>query len=49
MRQLTSLDTQFLAMEDGRVHGHVMALGIYDPSTAPDGTLTRRGLGPASI
>jgi len=40
MRQLTSLDTQFIAMEDGRTHGHVSALGIYDPSTAPGGELT---------
>jgi diacylglycerol O-acyltransferase / wax synthase len=40
MRQLTSLDAQFLAIEDGKTHGHVTALGIYDPSTAPDGRLT---------
>ena len=37
MRQLTSLDTQFLAIEDGRQAGHVGSLGIYDPSTAPGG------------
>ena len=29
MRQLTSLDQQFLALEDGRTHGHVSALGMY--------------------
>lgn len=40
MRQLSSLDAQFLAAEDGRTHGHVCALGIYDPTTAPGGTLT---------
>ena len=40
MRQLTSLDAQFLAVEDGRTHGHVTALGVYDPSTAPGGQLT---------
>ncbi len=40
MRQLTSLDTQFLAIEDGRQAGHVGSLGIYDPSTAPNGELT---------
>ena len=34
MRQLTSLDQQFLALEDGRTHGHVSALGIDDPRTA---------------
>jgi hypothetical protein len=26
MRQLTSLDQQFLALEDGRTHGHVSVL-----------------------
>ena len=31
MRQLTSVDAQFLAIEDGRTHGHVTALGIYEP------------------
>lgn len=40
MRQLTSLDAQFLALEDGRNHGHVSALGIYDPSSAAGGRLT---------
>jgi diacylglycerol O-acyltransferase len=40
MRQLTSIDAQFLAVEDGRTHGHVTAVGIYDPSTAPAGQLT---------
>ena len=34
MRQLTSLDAQFLAMEDTRTHGHVSALALYDPHTA---------------
>ena len=41
MRQLTSLDAQFLAMESSRTHGHVSGLAIYDPSTAPGGTLRR--------
>lgn len=40
MRQLTSLDAQFLAVEDGRTVGHVSALAILDPSTAPGGRLT---------
>ena len=40
MRQLTSVDAQFLAIEDGKTHGHVTALGIYDPSSAPAGQLT---------
>lgn len=46
MRQLTSLDAQFLAIEDARQFGHVGSLGIYDPSTSPSGvfngdTITR--------
>jgi len=44
VRQLTSLDTQFIAMEDGRAHGHVSGLGIYDPSTVPHGDLTAQRL-----
>ncbi len=40
MRQLTSLDAQFLALENSRMSGHVAGLAIVDPSTAPDGTLT---------
>jgi WS/DGAT/MGAT family acyltransferase len=40
VRQLTSLDSQFLAMESPRVHGHVGGLAVYDPSTAPGGQLT---------
>jgi diacylglycerol O-acyltransferase / wax synthase len=39
MRQLTSVDAQFLAMETPRTYGHVAGLAIYDPSTAPGGTL----------
>src|SRR3954463_864307 len=35
MRQLTSLDAQFLALEDGRTHGHVSVLSIYDARTVP--------------
>ena len=40
MRQLTSLDVQFLAVEDDRTHGHVGSIAICDPSTAPGGRLT---------
>jgi WS/DGAT/MGAT family acyltransferase len=40
MRQLTSLDAEFLALETPSVYGHVSGLSIYDPSTAPGGTLT---------
>src|SRR3954464_679900 len=35
MRQLTSLDAQFLALESARQTGHVGGLAILDPSTAP--------------
>ena len=37
MRQLTSLDAQFLAIEDGRAHGHVSGLAIYGPSALDAG------------
>jgi diacylglycerol O-acyltransferase / wax synthase len=40
MRQLTSLDAQFLAVESSRTYGHVGGLAIYDPSTTPRGELT---------
>jgi WS/DGAT/MGAT family acyltransferase len=39
MRQLTSLDAQFLALENGRQTGHVGALAVLDPSTKPSGKL----------
>jgi WS/DGAT/MGAT family acyltransferase len=39
MRQLTSLDAQFLALETPRQTGHVAGVAILDPSTAPGGTL----------
>ena len=44
MRQLTSLDAQFLAMESARTYGHVSGLAIYDPSTREEGTLQRADL-----
>jgi WS/DGAT/MGAT family acyltransferase len=37
MRQLTSLDAQFLALETSKQTGHVGGLAILDPSSAPDG------------
>ena len=37
MRQLTSLDAQFLAVESARTYGHVGGLAVYDPDTAPGG------------
>lgn len=40
MRQLTSLDAQFLALETDTTYGHVGGLAIFDASTAPEGRLT---------
>jgi WS/DGAT/MGAT family acyltransferase len=37
MRQLTSLDNQFLAFEDRHNFGHVSGLAVIDPSSAPGG------------
>lgn len=39
-RKLTSLDAQFLAMEDGRAHGHVSVLSTYAPHAADGRRLT---------
>ena len=39
MRQLTSLDAQFLALETPRQSGHVAGLAILDPSPRADGKL----------
>jgi WS/DGAT/MGAT family acyltransferase len=44
MRQLTALDAQFLAMETGRTYGHVGGLAVYDPTTAPGGSVSRDDL-----
>src|SRR3954469_12325750 len=38
MRQLTSLDAQFLVLENARQTGHVGSLAIVDPATAPGGS-----------
>jgi WS/DGAT/MGAT family acyltransferase len=40
MRQLTSLDAQFLALETPRQSGHVAGLAILDTSTTASGELT---------
>lgn len=39
MRQLTSLDAQFLALETPRQYGHVSGIAVLDPTTAPGGKL----------
>jgi diacylglycerol O-acyltransferase / wax synthase len=40
MRQLTSLDAQFLALETPRQSGHVAGLAVLDTSTTPGGSLS---------
>lgn len=40
IRQLTSLDAQFLAMESTTHTGHVGSVAVFDPSTAPGGEVT---------
>ena len=40
MRQLTSLDAQFLALESSNQTGHVAGLAILDPSTKESGEVT---------
>jgi WS/DGAT/MGAT family acyltransferase len=40
MRQLTSLDAQFLALESSNQTGHVAGLTVLDPSTTESGDLT---------
>jgi WS/DGAT/MGAT family acyltransferase len=37
MKQLSGIDTAFLQLERGNNYMHVGSLGIYDPSTAPEG------------
>lgn len=40
IKQLSALDTQFLAIENDRNYGHTGGLAVLDPSTAPGGRLT---------
>jgi diacylglycerol O-acyltransferase len=40
VQQFTSVDAQFIAAEDQRVHGHVVGLAIYDDSQRDGGPLT---------
>ena len=39
MRQLSGIDYAFLQLERGNNYMHVAGLGIYDPSTAPGGSV----------
>lgn len=40
MQQLSGLDASFLYLETKNSPMHIASLGIYDPSTAPDGKVT---------
>lgn len=40
LKQLSALDTQFLAIENDRNYGHTGGLAVLDPSTAAGGVLT---------
>ena len=42
MMQLSGMDNLFLNLERGNQYMHVAGLGIYDPSTAPDGRVRFR-------
>ena len=44
MRQLSGLDASFVYLEGPRVPMHVGSIAIYDPSTAPGGTVTFKGI-----
>jgi diacylglycerol O-acyltransferase / wax synthase len=39
MKQLSGMDNVFLRLEHGNQYMHVAGLGIYDPSTAPGGSV----------
>ncbi len=39
MQQLSGMDNLCLEIEDSRQHMHIAALGLYDPATAPGGSL----------
>jgi diacylglycerol O-acyltransferase len=44
MQQLSGLDASFVYFETPNAPMHVAALTIYDPSTAPDGKVTFKGI-----
>ncbi|MEV0975073.1 wax ester/triacylglycerol synthase domain-containing protein [Microtetraspora glauca] len=43
-RQLSALDAQFLNFETTTNHTHIAGLAVLDPSTAPDGAITREAM-----
>jgi len=44
MRQLTGLDASFVYVEGPRTPMHIGSIAIYDPSTAPGGKVTFKGI-----
>jgi WS/DGAT/MGAT family acyltransferase len=44
MRQLSGMDASFVYLEGPRQPMHIGSIAIYDPSTAPDGKVTFKGI-----
>src|ERR1700682_2563180 len=44
MQQLSGLDASFLYTETANAPGHIFSVYIYDPSTAPGGNVTFKGI-----
>src|SRR3954464_15939376 len=44
MRQLSGMDASFVYLEAPRAPMHIGSAAIYDPSTAPDGKVTFKGI-----
>ena len=44
MQQLTGVDASFLYFETPAAPGHIFTVYIYDPSTAPGGKVTFKGI-----
>ncbi len=44
MQQLSGMDASFVYLETPTAPMHVASVSIYDPSTAPDGKVTFKGI-----
>ena len=44
MRQLTGADASFIYFDTPKMPGHVFSMWLYDPSTAPGGRVTFKGI-----
>ena len=44
MQQLSGMDASFVYFETPRAPGHILTVYIYDPTTAPGGTVTFKGI-----